>query len=326
MRDEAAEIKYGPASYAAQMDKPVAELDEDAVVKKFSAQFEAVTNLQAYAWTNRPKGRASGGKAYKSLIFAIFARATLTYRAVLHLCRGGYTEQADMLNRSLFEDMAYAHWISLDEHQEEAVKLLAKHTEYSSLLANDAIEKHKDWLGEVGALRDLTELEAKRDVYKRLFGDYGEKSWTTKSIYAIVGEIEQLWPDEQMAKLELRGFYSLGHRINNQKLHNTSLSLNTAARQSKKDEEGTPVIRLGASPTDEEGPMIRALYGALFTYGRLTRLLISETGGDVDAFDRFYAQQVETLYKLAPSKRRKIARNDKCPCGGGKKYKNCHGA
>ena len=49
------------------MDTPPAELDQDAVVKKFAAQFEAATNLQAYAWTSRPKGRATGGKAYKSL-------------------------------------------------------------------------------------------------------------------------------------------------------------------------------------------------------------------------------------------------------------------
>lgn len=98
MREEAAEIRHGRTSYAPQMDTPPAELDQAAVVDKFSAQFEAVTNLRAYAWTSRPKGRASGGKVYRNLIFVIFARATLTYRAALHLCRGGYTEQADMLN------------------------------------------------------------------------------------------------------------------------------------------------------------------------------------------------------------------------------------
>jgi hypothetical protein len=329
MRDEAAHIKYGPRTYAAAMDTsaldtPPAELDQDAVVKKFAAQFEAAENLRAFAWTARPKDRASGGKAYKSLIFAMFARATLTYRAVLHLCRGGYTEQADMLNRSLFEDMAYAHWVSLEAHREEAVDLLAKHTEYSALLANDAIQKHKDWLGEVGALRDVSDLEEKRAEYAKLFGDYGEKSWTTKSIYAVVQEIEQLWPDEETAKKELHGFYSLGHRINNQKLHNTSLSLNTAAKQSKV-ENGELVIRLGASPTDEEGPMIRALYGALFTYGRITRVLIAETGGNVEEFDDFYLRQLKLLYELAPSKRHLIQRNDQCPCASGKKYKTCHG-
>jgi hypothetical protein len=190
----------------------------------------------------------------------------------------------------------------------------------------DSIEKHKDWLGEVGALRDVSDLEAKRKEYAALFGNYGEKSWTTKDIYSIVGEIEQLWPDEETAKRELRGFYSLGHRINNQKLHTTSLAINNAAKVHRFDEDGQPIIRLSASPTDEERPMIRALYGALFTYGRITRLLISETGRDLDAFDTFYSGQLDLLYKLAPSKRGQIRRNDQCPCGSGKKYKTCHGA
>ena len=165
------------------METPPPELDQTALAKTFASQFEAAENLRAYAWTNRPKGRTVFSKRYRSLISAIFARATLTYRAVLHLCRGGYTEQADMLNRSLFEDMAYAHWVSLPQHQEEAIDLLDKHAEYSALLANDSIEKHKDWLGDVGAFRDVSDLEARREEYAVLFGRYGEKSWTTKDIY-----------------------------------------------------------------------------------------------------------------------------------------------
>jgi hypothetical protein len=307
------------------MDAPPPDADHDVLVKTFAPQFEAAENLRAYAWASRPRGRAGGGERYRSLIFAIFARATLTYRAVVHLCRGGYTEQADMLNRSLFEDMAYALWVSLPEHQEEAIDLLAKHTEYSQLLNRDSIEKHKDWLGDV-ELRDLSHLEANRKEYAALFGNYGEKSWTTKDIYSILGEVEVLWADEERAKRELWGFYSLGHRINNQKLHNTSHSINQAAKVNRFDEEGQPVIRLSASPTEEEGPMIRALYGALFTYGRLTRLLVEETGGKVDEFDAFYDRQLGLLENLSPSRRKEIGRNDPCPCESGKKYKVCHGS
>jgi uncharacterized protein YecA (UPF0149 family) len=83
---------------------------------------------------------------------------------------------------------------------------------------------------------------------------------------------------------------------------------------------------LSASLTDDEQPMIRSLYGAMFTYGRITRLLIQETGGDVDEFDTFYGRQLDLAYKLAPSRRSQIGRNDQCPCGSGKKFKHCHGA
>src|SRR5438045_687315 len=128
------------------MSKAPSELDSDALVRKFAPQFEAAENIRAKAWEHRPRGSA-GAKRYRSLIFAVFARATLTYRAVLHLCRGGYTEQADMLNRSLFEDMAIAHWVSLPDHQEEAAQLLQKHNDFGRLLAADSLEKHTDWLG-----------------------------------------------------------------------------------------------------------------------------------------------------------------------------------
>jgi len=92
--------------YIFPIDTPPPELDQSAVAKKFAQQFEAAENLRAYAWTHRPRDRAGGGKVYRSLLFAIFARATLTYRAILHLCRGGYTEQADMLTRSLLQTRA----------------------------------------------------------------------------------------------------------------------------------------------------------------------------------------------------------------------------
>ena len=66
--------------------------------------------------------------------------------------------------------------------------------------------------------------------------------------------------------------------------------------------------------------MIRALYGAIFTCGRITRLVIEETGRDVEAFDDFYERQLKILRHLAPSRRHLIQRNDQCPCASGRKY------
>jgi hypothetical protein len=307
------------------MDTPPAELDPDAIAKKFAPQFEATENLRAYAWTNRPRDGASEGKAYKAILFAISARATLTYRGILQLCRGGYTEQADMLTRSLFEDMAIALWVSLPDHHDEVGELLQAHNDFGRLLAADSLEQHADWLGPTFDIDDIELLEKRRSEFEKLFGRYGDKSWIRKSLWEVLKEIEHLWEDEERRKQELWGYYALGHRINNQKLHSSALSLNQAAKKGSA-EEGNEVIRLGASPNDEEQAMIRSLYGAIFTYGRITRLIIEETGGDVDAFDTFYGNQLDLAYKLAPSRRNKIGRNDPCPCGSGKKYKVCHGA
>jgi hypothetical protein len=304
---------------------PPPELDQDALAKKFAAQFEAAENLRVYAWTNRPRDRVASGKAYRAILFATFARATLTYRGILHLCRGGYTEQADMLTRSLFEDMAIALWVSLPAHQKEAIELLTKHNDFGRLLAADSLEKHADWLGPAPFdVKDIEALEKLRGDFEKLFGRYGEKSWVTKSLHAVLQEIEHLWEDEERRKQELWGYYALGHRINNLKLHSSAMSLNQAAKKSSAD-KGNEVIRLSASPNDEESAMVRSIYGAMFTYGRITRLIIEETGGDVDAFDSFYGVQLDFAYELAPSRRKQIGRNDQCPCTSGKKYKNCHG-
>ena len=306
------------------MSDVLPELDSGAVLQKFAPQFEAARNLQAEGWRRRPRGTATAGKAYRSLIWAIFARATLTYRAVLHLCTGGYTEQADMLIRSLFEDMAIALWVSLPVHQEEATARLRKHSDHGRLLAADSLAKHTDWLGEV-PFDDVEELEKRRSEFDSLFGRYGEKSWVGKSLYELLGEIEHLWEDETRRKRELWGFYALGHRVNNLKLHNSAMSVTKAARKSRVDEDGGFRFVYEASPTDDEPEMIRSLYGAMFTYGRITRLVVQETGSDVATFDRFYDLQLDIAYKLAPSRRGKIGRNDQCPCLSGKKFKVCHG-
>lgn len=65
----------------------------------------------------------------------------------------------------------------------------------------------------------------------------------------------------------------------------------------------------------------------LWGYSTLGHLVISETGGgDLGAFDSFYALQLDLAYKLAPKRRAQTGRNDQCPCGSGKKCANCHGA
>src|SRR3954468_20881431 len=86
------------------------QVDPREAERVFEPEFSACRDLLALAWARKPTG--VDGEAHRALILAVFARSTLTYRAIMQLCRGGYGEQADMLNRSLFEDMAAAHWVS----------------------------------------------------------------------------------------------------------------------------------------------------------------------------------------------------------------------
>src|SRR5215469_664193 len=59
-------------------------------------------------WRGRP---IDTDRRADSLIAVEAARGLKTYRAVLHLCLGGFGQQAAMLDRSLFEGMVVTHWV-----------------------------------------------------------------------------------------------------------------------------------------------------------------------------------------------------------------------
>jgi hypothetical protein len=137
------------------------QIDPLEAERVFEPEFRACRELLALAWDRMPTGR---GEPYQYLLLAIFARSTLTYRAIMHLRQGGYGEQADMLNRSLFEDMAAEHWVSL--HREEAIERLEKHHQHSRVLWNRVIERRPG----LGERVDLGLDEETVDVLDRTFG------------------------------------------------------------------------------------------------------------------------------------------------------------
>jgi hypothetical protein len=238
------------------------QIDPHEAERVFEPEFRACRELLALAWDRKPTGQ---GEPYQYLLLAIFARSTLTYRAIMHLCRGGYGEQADMLNRSLFEDMAAAHWVSL--HREEAIERLEKHHQHSRVLWNRVIER-RPGLGEpVDLGLDPETVEA----LDRIFGKHGTRPWMGLGMWDLVTEIEQLWPDEE-GREQLWRFYELAHRANNQKLHLSSFSLNRVARA--REDDGEIVFQFQASPSiDQGGPVGPALFGAFWTYWHLTGLI-----------------------------------------------------
>ncbi|MEA2473506.1 MAG: hypothetical protein QOE06_1421 [Thermoleophilaceae bacterium] len=59
--------------------------------------------------------------ALNNVFVGTFAKGTKTYRAVVHLCDYGYAQQAEMLNRSLFEHAVVPWWLGLCPQDEDAV-------------------------------------------------------------------------------------------------------------------------------------------------------------------------------------------------------------
>jgi hypothetical protein len=261
------------------------QVDPLEAERTFEPEFRACRDLLALAWARKPAG--VGTEAFEALLLAIFARSTLTYRAIMQLCRGGYGEQADMLNRSLFEDMAAAHWVSL--HRDEAVVRMEKHHQHSRILWNRVIERRPG----LGDAVDLGLSDQTVEELDRLFGKHGHRSWLGLNMWDLVTEIEQLWPNEE-GKEQLWRFYELAHRANNQKLHLSSFSLNRVV--GAREENGEIIFQYRASPSiDAGGPVGPALFGAFWTYWQLTGLIWDVHEIPQDELTRLVEHHLERL-------------------------------
>ena len=214
----------------------------------------------------------------------------------MQLARGGYGEQADMLNRSLFEDMAAAHWVSL--HGDEAVERIGQHHQHSRIMWNRVLERQPG-LGEPVDLGLDDETVARLDL---LFGQHGTRPWLGLNMWELVSEIEQLWPDEE-SREQLWHFYELAHRANNQKLHLSSFSLNRVV--AAREEEGEITFQYRASPSIEQGgPVAPALFGAFWIYWQLTGLIWDVFEMPQDELAALVEPHIQALAKTSAEWRR----------------------
>ena len=100
-----------------------AEQIRQQIAATFEHELLACTELEAFAvsaldpWQGRAihKSSADEPPGADEILALLYARATKTFKAGLLLAREGYGEQAAMLNRSLFEGMAVAHWVVANE-------------------------------------------------------------------------------------------------------------------------------------------------------------------------------------------------------------------
>jgi uncharacterized protein DUF5677 len=272
------------------------QVDALEAERTFAPEFRACHDLLALAWDRKP---SQSREPFHFLLLAIFARSTLTYRAIMQLCRGGYGEQADMLNRSLFEDMAAAHWTSM--HGEEAVERIEQHHQHSRVMWNRVLERQP-------GLAEPVDLGLDDDTVGRLdqlFGPHGTRPWLGLNMWDLVSEIEELWPGEE-GREQLWHFYELAHRANNQKLHLSSFSLNRIVRARK--ENGEIVFQYQASPSIEPGsPVGPALFGAFWIFWQLTGLIWDVFEVPQDDLTALVTQHMEALAQTSAEWRRLYA-------------------
>ena len=199
-------------------DRDAAEVEQQ-IADAFKQELSACADLESFAvsaldpWQGRPirKVAAEEPPAADEILCLLFARATKTYKAALLLARQGYGEQAAMLNRSLFEGMAVAHWVAANE--EEAAKRFLRGWKFDQYLLARVLEG-TGWLEEGAEAPGPDLSDAELGEMRKDFGAYGQNLWTGHAnLRKLVDEIEADWGNKDERRL-LRNFLRVVNRDN----------------------------------------------------------------------------------------------------------------
>ena len=246
------------------MSNPTDDERVRAVIAKDSGrELEACAALLSFAldelgaWSGRPIKRGAD-----RIVLAEAARGTKTFGAVIRLCEAGFGEQALMLDRSLFEGMAVAHWVAA--HRRESVSLFTRHAKFNAVLTYETLDG-LGWLTKKDRhLRPSIGPKRRKELVD-LFGAHGTRPWVRRNVVTVLEEIEAQW-DEQ-GRADLWNFHDVVYRLSNQILHSTATSVSVAFTRR------TPTkLAVTASPSNQLVP--QALYAAYWTYGQLFTLIV----------------------------------------------------
>lgn len=238
------------------------------IKERYRAELAACDSLlevyesRASPWSGRPVEATDPEQMSPDEIIVMeLSRSRKSYEASIDLARGGFGEQAAMINRSLFEGMAVAHWVH--SHESEAMDRFNRAARLHDHLYIERV-RNSGWLDEEAASikpRDDDDLEALKDD----FGKYGEFMWTGHgNLRDLISEIEDQWESE-LAQKELWTYFKIAHHDNNQLLHSTVSGM--ARSLVHRDREG---IRVWNGPATTS--VDKALFGAYFAFLNLLTL------------------------------------------------------
>lgn len=216
------------------------------------------------------------------LVMGTLARGRGTYETIIELASVDRTLQAAMLGRSLFEDMAVAHWLVL--HREYPDWLIQRYREHS-----DAIRLHDATLTTPGNWRrsdmDISDLTGREEELRKQFGRYAERDWwgvdrdgariTMPILVTRLAAAEQFHPRLRGEQPILEQYYTFLQKTWTHALHHT------AAGMYIRVEDG------GSFPRAIAGSNIELiLSGNYWVFGQLVFVAL-ELGAPVDAIVHF---------------------------------------
>lgn len=153
------------------------------------------------------------------ILLTIFTQSARTCEAVVKLGESGFGEQGLMLNRSLFEDIIDAHWVSLN--RDLAGKRLNQHDLQSRLLRAEIQRRFPRFFESSPPKIKVTSEEL--EELTKLFNKTGTGSWTgVSSLNRRVELVKGCWTrDEEQETLLFWAAWV--NKISNEMLHPSAL-------------------------------------------------------------------------------------------------------
>jgi hypothetical protein len=178
-----------------------AEVREN-VEREFDLELAAVRNLDAFSDSMIEKWqRDAGNRGQVDRILTLsIARGTTTFKACLHLVLGGYGREAQMLNRSMFEGMAVAHWIAANPSDAEG--RFAESNEFEIHLLRRRVEEENP---DLELPRGDGELSAEEvEAAERKFGRNNDRLWTGhRHVWDLIKAVEDQWEEPGRSALRI---------------------------------------------------------------------------------------------------------------------------
>jgi hypothetical protein len=292
------------------MSDPMPGPNPDLLVREYAPQFLAAERLLGFVWSSLPN-RATSKIAF--VLMTIVGRSIGSYRAVLHLLKAGYTKQAEMVNRSMFEDMVLGYWLALPKNREHAPEIIDAHYKEAIDRRDYYIQRMND--EGLAAFKDSLNKEDERKATSPI----------AKRLHERVPEIEELWEECGCAATDLYFQSTISNWLSNLALHASGDSLMDSLRRGTMQFGKNTFYNYGQTEAVDDAEMLDCFFNAGFRFGCLARLLFIELGKPKEYLDDVQDGVHDARFNLTPSKIRQLGRNDPCWCGSGEKLKKCHG-
>jgi hypothetical protein len=283
----------------------------------FRTQFDACDRLEEQVMRSISNPTGLYNNSDSALVKLAVSRALHTFDALLCLADAGYGAPALTLGRTLVEE-AVASWWLRGISKDQMVKLLQSHEKSYALILQGPTSPSVSYLPLLCGLasmsaEDVDSARSQFDVDPNL----GKRHWTRRTVQKMAASAR-----DSMRSVERETLDALVGKpllVANLMTHNSPLSM---ATRLVPVHDGEPVIGRQTSRRPSTALVHEALAVGYESLALIAWLVRDEE--ETTVVDDLIERGRYEFVVLRPDER--PGRNDPCPCGSSKKFKQCHGA